>query len=88
MVANNKTQAEEVAIAWCVDFYRLANGPTRKPENTPIRTDFFRNSEMKSSSRRTTGEDRSLLRVNEDRSQAFNNEIDYITTFRKKSNVK
>jgi len=38
--------------------------------------DFFRNSEMESSSRRTTGEDRSLLRVNEDRSQAFNNEID------------
>jgi len=47
--------------------------------------DPFRNSEMKSSSRRTTGEDRSLLRVNEDRSQAFNNEIDYITTFRKRS---
>jgi hypothetical protein len=38
--------------------------------------DLLRNSEMKSSSRRTTGEDRSLLRVNEDRSQAFNNEID------------
>jgi len=47
--------------------------------------DFFRNSEIESSSRRTTGEDRSLLRVNEDRSQAFNNEIDYITTFRKRS---
>jgi glycosyltransferase involved in cell wall biosynthesis len=38
--------------------------------------DLFRNSEMESSSRRTTGEDRSLLRVNKDRSQAFNNEID------------
>jgi hypothetical protein len=38
--------------------------------------DLFRNSEIESSSRRTTGEDRSLLRVNEDRSQAFNTEID------------
>jgi transcription-repair coupling factor (superfamily II helicase) len=38
--------------------------------------DLFRNSEIESSLRRTTGEDRSLLRVNEDRSQAFNNEID------------
>jgi hypothetical protein len=38
--------------------------------------DLFRNSEIESSSWRTTGEDRSLLWVNEDRSQAFNNEID------------
>ena len=53
---------------------QMSKDTDRKKYNKTI--DFFRNSEMESSSRRTTGEDRSLLRVNEDRSQAFNNEID------------
>jgi hypothetical protein len=47
--------------------------------------DFFRNPEICLSSRRTTGEDRSLLEVNEDRSQVFNKEIKQIAQFREKS---